>query len=267
MFIETESNTFTFAFDTIFAQKKHYHYVYMSIGSKYNQQDVFFQAPGFDLAKRVDTNTSMQMVPVFLRGKPADRNILVISVDTYRNSTESQMNKRQIQSVLDKNMDCIMVNMFCNNENLCELCTKLLSKVVLHNIPESSCIICNYVKFMNMPNETERISETMIPVAIQSVLNKREFVKYKMCYAEWFGYKYSLYNCIYKVLPTKTDLYLYKRIHELDAYLTHTMPMSLQIRDIKLHTLMENSYDISSYHVDEDADVIAPSLRQIYCLN
>lgn len=263
MFIETISNTLSSALDTVFAQKKHYHYVYVSIGSKFNQQDVFFRTSVSDLAKRVDTNTLMQMVPVFLRMKPPDRNILVISIDTYRDANEVQMNRRQIQSVLDKNMDCIMANMFCTNDNLREFCTKLLTKMSFHDIPDTSCLICNYVKFMNMPNEMEKISETVIPVAIQSILNQPDFIKYKNCYAEWCGYKYNIYNCVYKVSAIKHDLYFYKRLHDMETYFTHMTP-SRHVRDIKLQHLLENSYDISSYHdVDNDTE-IAQSLWRIY---
>lgn len=264
MYIETSSNSFGSALDAIFAQKKQYHYVYVSIGSKFNQQDVFFRMSVSDLAKRVDTNTLMQMVPVFLRIKPADQNILVISIDTYHDYHDVKMNRRQIESVLEKNMDCIMINMFCTNDNLRDFCTKLFTKISFHNIHEANCMICNYVKFMNMPNEVEQMSETMIPVAIQSVLERPEFSKYKNCYAEWCGYKYNLYNCIYKVSSIKHDLYLYKRLHDMETFITHTIPLSRLVHDTKLQNLLENSYDISSYHDVDDNNVIARSLWQIY---
>ena len=150
MLFDTNSNSFSATLASVFAQQKKYHYVYVSIGSKYNQPDVYFYSAKSSLAKRVDTNALEQMVPIYLRIKPTDRNILVVVIDTFNADNDIQMNRRLIQSILTENIDCILVNMFCTNDNLHELCSKLIAKVLVENIHESNCMICNYVKYLNI---------------------------------------------------------------------------------------------------------------------
>lgn len=263
-------STFSAALDTAFTQHRHYDYVYMSIGSKFNQQDAFFHSVNFPLAKRVDTNALLQMVPMFIRTKPSNQRTLVISVDTYRNGDDILMNQRQIQSVITENIDCIMVDMFCTSETLRELCSTLFTKMIIHDIQENNVMVCNFVKFMNTPNEMEMKSETVIPDTIQSTLQKPEFKKYVNCYAEWYGYIYGLYNCIYTVSPFKNDLYFKKRMTDMETYITQltSVPLKPQLhRNIKLSKLLMNTYDISSYHDETYTMSIAPSLSYIYNIN
>jgi hypothetical protein len=268
MLFDTNSNSFSATLTAVFAQKKKYKYVYVSIGSKYNQHDVYFYSPKLPLAKRVDTNALEQMVPVFLRIKPIDRNVLVIVIDTFNADKDFQMNRRLIQSVLAENIDCILVNMYVMNDNLQELCSKLFAKVLLENIHESNCMICNYVKYLNMPNEYERVAEAAIPATIQSVLSQPDFNKYKECYYEWYGYKYSLYNCIYNVSYAKGNLYFHKRAHDLEMKMEqlvnlHRRPIQV-IHDKNIVGLMTHSYDITSpYDVDSDTG-FSLSLHQIH---
>jgi hypothetical protein len=257
MLFETDLNTYAVTLTTVFAQQKKYEYVYVSIGSKYNQHDVYFYSYNSPLAKRVDTNALEQMVPVFLRIKPIDRNILVIVIDTFNTDNDIQMNRRLIQSILTENMDCILINMFCTNDNLHEFCSKLIAKVLLENIHESNCMICNYVKFLNMPNELEKVAEAVIPATVQSVLSRPDFNKYKDCYYEWYGYRNSLYNCIYNVSYAKSNLYFHKRAHDLEIKMEqlanlHRRPIQV-IYDKNIVGLLTHSYDITSpYDVDSD---------------
>ena len=268
MLFDTNSNSFSATLTAVFAQQKKYHYVYVSIGSKYNQHDVYFYSSKSPLAKRVDTNALEQMVPIFLRIKPTDRNILVVVIDTFNADNDIQMNRRLIQSVLTENMDCILVNMFCTNDNLYELCSKLFSKVLQENVDESNCMVCNYVKYLNMPNELEKVAEAAIPATVQSVLGRPDFNKYKDCYYEWYGYRNSLYNCIYNVSYAKGNLYFHKRAHDLEMKLEqlvnlHRRPIQA-IHDKNIAGLLTNSYDITSpYDVDSDTG-FSLSLHQIH---
>lgn len=261
MIINTNESNFTNALTTSFQTKK-YQYVYISIGSKFNQQDVYLNSVSGSVANRVDTNAIMQMVPMFLRTKPGNTHILNIVIDTFSTRTDMDMNKRLINSVTPDNMDCILVNMKCTATNLKEIFIQILERVLVQDINPLCVMICNYVKYINEPNMDEHETEIMIPKCIQSVLNTSN---YKNCYYEWYGYKYDLYNCIYNVSFAARDLYFYQTTSHL---IHHIKIMSRPhiSNDIppcsKLDGLLHNSYDIShNYNIDFEGIRIACPLK------
>jgi hypothetical protein len=261
MLFITESNNYITVIDNIFKNKS-YHYVYVSIGSKYNQQDVYFYSSSMPLAKRVDTNAVYQMVPLFLYTKPSSKNILNITIDIFRTEDEIQFNKRLIESTDIDNMDNLIINMICNEETITEFGEHILSKLMKFNILEPNFMLCNYVKFANSPNPTEFHAENKIPMYLEKLFKD----KYNKSYYEWYGYKYNLYNCIYNVSYGKSDIYLYKSKNDLNDKIDLLCNQNIEkkINNQKIIDLMVNSYDISVINETEPMIGFSHPISKLY---
>ena len=259
----TDSKNYITVIDNVFKNKS-YHYVYVSIGSKYNQQDVYFYSSSMPLAKRVDTNAVHQMVPLFLYTKPSSKNILNITIDIFSSESEIQLNKRLIESTDIDNMDNLIINMSCNEETIKEFGEHILSKLMNFNILEPNFMLCNYVKFANSPNPEELHAENKIPIYLENIFKD----KYVKSYYEWYGYKYNLYNCIYNVNYGKTDIYLYKTKNDLNNIIGVLCNQNIQKKntDIKIIELMVNSYDISVINETEPLIGFSHSMHELYLI-
>jgi hypothetical protein len=257
MIIKTDEHNLESTLNSFIQSNKQYQYGYISIGSKYNQLDVYFKSGSNTLANRVDTNAIIQMVPMFLRNKPPNMHILNIIIDIFPTQIDMDMNERFITSVIPDNMDCILINMKCTATNLNEQFINIMERVLHQNINPLSFIICNYVKHMNEPNKAEYETEIMIPTCIQHVLNNPRYNKYSTCYYEWYGYKFNLYNCIYNASFAQTDLYFYQTTSYLINYISWiTKPLFIPSSTnphSKLDNLLQNSYDIS-YSTDVELE-------------
>ena len=96
MLITTNETGFIPEFNAFMQTKLPYQYVYISLGSKFNQADVYFNAGSNTLTSRVDTNAVLQMVPMFLRKKPEKYHILNIIIDIFPTHADMVMNTRLI---------------------------------------------------------------------------------------------------------------------------------------------------------------------------
>jgi hypothetical protein len=67
-----------------------------------------------------------------------------------------------------------------------------------NQIEMNNVMICNYVKHLNIPNFIEENAEIMIPETIQNTLNSLSPDKYSYCFYQWFGYRFYMYNFIYR---------------------------------------------------------------------
>jgi hypothetical protein len=181
--------------------------VYVSIGGKFNDPLVSFnQAKLIDrrtnqpIIAKAATNALQQMVPDFLLFNSSDR-ILVLVVDDFKyGSSNYEINQKIIKRGLSESESTIHVILFdqiCAPRSLTVFLEKLTNFASENLISEKNFIVCNYVKFLNNPNSTERDSENVIPETIQTALNKFESGKYSYCFYEWFGYNFYLYNFIY----------------------------------------------------------------------
>jgi hypothetical protein len=176
--------------------------VYVSIGSKYNESVV-----SFNLHKTWDhrinqytylkakTNAISQMIPDFIMNNEEEK-ILVITIDQFKNETTQEILEKYMRDSVN-NIDIVLFDQFCGRLFLENFLEKLLDFSVKNSISERNLLICNYVKFMNEPNATEREAETVIPETIQRILDKFEKGKYAYSFYEWFGYRFYLYNFIY----------------------------------------------------------------------
>lgn len=248
-------------------KNKIYDYVYVSIGSKYNQQDVYFYSQTMNVANRRDTNALYQMVPLFLYTKPSSKTILNITIDIFRNDHELLFNKRLIESTDIDNMDNLIINMTCNEETIREFGETLLLKLLNNNISETDFMLCNYVKFMNSPNPEEIDAENNIPIYLEKIF-KGEYLKYINSYYEWYGYKYNLYNCIYNVSYGKKDICLYNTTTILNNKINilHNQNIRKSINEKKIIELMVNSYDISVINETEPSIGFSHPISKLYLI-
>ena len=263
MIVVTDSKNCINTIDNIFKNQS-YHYVYVSIGSKYNQQDVYFYSSSMPVAKRVDTNALRQMVPLFLYTKPPLKKILNITIDIFNTEQEILFNKRLIESSEIDNMDNVIINMSCNEANIIAFGERILSLVSYNNILETNFMLCNYVKFANSPNPEELHAENNIPIYLEKIFKGN----YSKSYYEWYGYKYNLYNCIYSVSYGKQDIFLYKTMNYLNDRMkilsnNHKKEYIMNF-DIKITELMSNTYDISSINETEPMIGFTYSIHQQY---
>lgn len=164
-----------------------YDYIYISIGSKPNQTMVPFSP------NNKKSNAYEQMFPVFLQRE--DKKILVIVIDKFNKRLLNHVSN-QLNRVLTDNIDFYILNGLCNKKFLSEFLQLFVEKLKDINFPPLSFMICNYVRFMNTPNEIELDSEKYVPQIIQEKLNETEI--YDNCFYQWFGYRYYFYNYIYK---------------------------------------------------------------------
>jgi len=255
MLFNANSNTFNLVIDTIFKQNKQYQYIYVSVGSKYNERDVIFPSNTLPVSSRATSNALYQMVPKFLQDKATETNILVITIDLFRDSANLDYNRAIVTSVMKPNMDCCLVSLDCCSKQFIPLCISIMTNVRHQNTLPTCFMMCNYVKFMNMPNDIEHNAEKKVVQSIISVLHDDRFATYNDCFYQWYGYKYYLYNCIYKHSVSYHDLYFYNKISLLNVRMRD---LSRPIwdhcpADSKFEKLLDHSYDVTrSYDIDPE---------------
>jgi len=266
MLFNANSKTFNDIIDTIFSQNKQYQYIYVSVGSKYNERDIMFRSSTLPLAKLKTTNAIYQMVPNFLQNKTIDTNVLIIIIDIFRDKANTDFNTSIVSSRMTTNIDICIVSMDCCSEPFIDLCILLMTNVQKQNIRVTSFMICNYIKFMNTPNDNEWNAEKTVVKSITSVLKQDQFAPYKDCFYQWYGYKYHLYNCIYKHSLSYTDLYFNNTITDLHTLMRawSYSPCICFDYSFKIKKLLEHSYDVTtSYDVDPEFGISIPMSRLV----
>jgi hypothetical protein len=142
----------------------------------------------------------------------------------------------------------------------------LLEFVRHTNVSNNNFMICNYIKFLNAPNEIERRSATSIPDAIQRVLNLETNARYSGCFYDWFGYNPAKYNyiCCYKC----RNQINYASLHKLEKILNELNDdpsAKITVRNYAETNFWDNIYDITSYGIDKNK--ISMSLREWFIYN
>ena len=187
-----------------------YDYVYISIGSKFNQERVN------RYIRR--TNAQEQMFPLFLQGR-FDKNILLIVVDVFPDMDSIVQSTDLIDSAITENITCLVINQFCNHTFLTSFIKKMTDYFQSHQISHLNCMICNYVRHMNTPNPIEQDSEDNIPSIIQNYLNKYNNGKYDTCLYQWFGYRTYFYNYIYNYKNMRRFEFLHTHMNTVEGLL------------------------------------------------
>ena len=187
-----------------------YDYVYISIGSKFNQERVN------RYIRR--TNAQEQMFTLFLQGR-FDKNILLIVVDVFPDMDSIVQSTDLIDSAITENITCLVINQFCNHTFLTSFIKKMTDYFQSHQISHLNCMICNYVRHMNTPNPIEQDSEDNIPYIIQNYLNKYNNGKYDTCLYQWFGYRTYFYNYIYNYKNMRRFEFLHTHMNTVEGLL------------------------------------------------
>tara|TARA_B110000879_G_scaffold117072_1_gene155815 strand:- start:576 stop:941 length:366 start_codon:yes stop_codon:yes gene_type:complete len=106
---------------------------------------------------------------------------------------------------------------------------------------------------MNSPNENEHNAELTVVRSILTVLNSYDFKWYLDCFYQWYGYKYDIFNFIYKHSISNTDLYFAKTVTEFnDEIHKSSRPFARNIKSSKFDKMLENTYDLTvSYDIHE----------------
>ena len=168
-----------------------YKYVYISIGSKHNKDCMI------DNNDCTYSNAYLQMLPTFLYNKPDEDNILVIMFDHFETENILNTNKNILNQRIGKNMDIIVMNTLCNAEILKRFIPFMFTLITEKEIEPQKTMICNYVKFLNIPNQIEELYHQIIPNTIKNELQK--FPDYINSFYQWFGYEHkTLYNMVYR---------------------------------------------------------------------
>lgn len=177
-------------------QTNKYKYVYLSFGSKFNDLIVYFPT------STEPCNSMQQMYPTFMQ-QLDEKNICII-VDTF-NSMQLSDNQGRLKEIQSNYTDFIIVNKYCDSSFTESLVSQVILSISEYNLPNHRFMIANYVRHLNEPNHNEKESECMFPTTIQNILNNSVFTNYKDCFYQWFGYKKSLYNYLYKYNNIQTN--------------------------------------------------------------
>jgi hypothetical protein len=131
-------------FIDIFNENQDLSYLYISIGSKYNEPTV-----RFDNNEVISTNSFYQQIPGFIRSTDIQPRILTIMIDTFSCDDDVNTARRIIDRTTKPyaNIKSYIVNMFCNTTIVSNIMPVILGQVKTLNIDPTHLMICNYIKF------------------------------------------------------------------------------------------------------------------------
>jgi len=236
--------------------------VYVSIGSKYNAPYVNFNGKN-----ETETNSLFQMLPGFLQMKETymDDQTIVIVIDDFNNKPNYIENVNLLQSLPIQGTHIVICNVHCTEEFLTEFVSQLIDFLRESSISKENFLICNYVKFMNVPNDFERMAETLIPETIQTILNLHQNSIYSDRFYDWFGYNSSLYNYIYCYKLHRNNYTAMRKLENNLINLKNDPAIKIKFRDYNETNYWDQIYDITNYGVDKYR--LSMSLREHLILN
>lgn len=164
-----------------------YKYIYVSIGSKWNQ-DHYEYSEMYGNMKTRATNSHLQLVPNFMRHR--NEKSLLIAFDQFHNVENRMENFKIVQNRLDKNMDFI----FYDNIDILEPFLQFILEIIeINKILPDDFMFVNYIRFQR-PNQLEYSTEKNSKQLVKDILKNSI---YRNCHYVWFGYQENLYNIIY----------------------------------------------------------------------
>ncbi len=198
--------------------------IYVSVGGKYNARSVQIGSE----ATLIPTNSLFQMFPQFLQTREPDPNdqCLIIVIDDFHNVQNLADNNALLHTHKTPNTYIILCNMLCTKTFMTSFMEDLLEFVRQVNVSNTNFMICNYIKFLNAPNEIERRSATSIPDAIQRVLNLEPNALYSGCFYDWFGYNNHLYNYIYCYKLYRHNFIILQRLEQIIEHVLEVVAYS-----------------------------------------
>lgn len=222
----------------------HYDFVYVSLGSKWNEDYIRFSQPKHMRVHKFKTNAPYQMIPNFLRNR--EKRSLVIVIDRFYEEPNKAKNKDILIQCLEEsnNIDTILVGNLSSNAQLNSIIYTIVNKVVLEKVDPRNFMICNYIKFPNdqilFHGDTEH--------TIYNLLKSQENKKYGDCLYVWFGYLYQFYDYIYRYNYFSMIEDKIETINQLDGFFSNVIAMSsdntIVVQSANLISMCENIVDI-----------------------
>uniref|UniRef100_A0A6C0E8N0 Uncharacterized protein n=1 Tax=viral metagenome TaxID=1070528 RepID=A0A6C0E8N0_9ZZZZ len=276
---ETSIETFKNVINLLSYNRNGYDKIYISFGSKLTDTFIKFDSPEKKRNKKFLSNSTEQMMPVFIKTSESDTRILCVVIDNFENEHNINKNMVLLESEQKPNIDIVIYDKFCSQPFLSELIKYFVKLFILFDLNQKNVMICNYVNYNNKTtNEIDLYSQKMIPETIQKVLDNPEFEKYTYCFYQWFGYKFYFYNFIYnyKIIEllasvnnnwlSDFEIFVKQLIYDHDETVfinnDSTKKQKIMLTDPKMLLVMDNVYDITSdcsYKYE-----IATSLRKYF---
>jgi hypothetical protein len=220
-----------------------YKFIYISIGSKYNS-DSLISNNGC-----IYSNAYMQMIPMFLYNTNTGDKVLTIIIDHFESEQIFKTNKYILKQRGNNNIDTIIIKRLCTSDFLEEFLQFIINLLEKNKMNPNQFMICNFVNFINIPNDIEAIYQQVIPDTITKKLNTNS--TYKNCFYQWFGYEYpTLYNMIYNVSYFNTFNKAYV-LTQMSQFLND--PYSTESKFTRIH----NHKKILSYIIDLSCPVFS----------
>jgi hypothetical protein len=144
-----------------------------------------------------------------------------------------------------------MCNIYCTEEFLEDFIDQLVSFLRESRITSENFLICNFVKFLNVPNDFERMAEITIPETIQRVLNSSKNIIYSERFYDWFGYNSSLYNYIYCYKLYQNHYTSMRRLETILVRLEEDPYTKIEFRDYNETNYWDKIYDLTSNGIDK----------------
>jgi hypothetical protein len=238
--------------------------IYVSVGGKYNARAVQIGSE----ATIIPTNSLFQMFPQFLqmREPDPDDQCLIIAIDDFHNLQNLADNIALLHNHKTPNTYIILCNILCTKTFMTSFTEDLLEFVRHANVSNDNFMICNYIKFLNAPNDIERRSATSIPDAIQRVLNLEPNALYSDCFYDWFGYNQARYNyvCCYKY-RNQINYASLQKLEKILNELQRDPSAKITVRNYAETNFWDNVYDITGCGIDKNK--ISMSLREWFIYN
>jgi hypothetical protein len=176
--------------------KKTYHYVYVSLGSKINEENVTFSYPSSGIT--LNSNAEFQMIPMFIREQPKTNNILCVIIDDFHDKELAKTNNVFLEKITrkHKNISTLVFDHAILLTNFKDHLSLLFDILVKHKICSTRFMFTNFICFKH-PNPLQLGFESKLPEVIQRSFNSFLNGYYKTCYYQWFNYAYYTYNYIY----------------------------------------------------------------------
>ncbi len=228
---------------SLFDNKK-FGFVYISIGSKYNSEYVIKNN------SCIYSNAFLQMIPTFIYNNNYNNiNKLIIIIDTFKDDDNQTENIRILEERSNETMDIILIRKLCNTDFLNSFLPFILKLNESYKIEPNNFIICNFIKFLNIPNQIESLYEQSIPNTIKKILNNTFYIN---SFYQWFGYiNYTLYNLIY----CDNRLHIlnwHDTLNHLSQYLNNPYDERNKFRKIHNYKqLLTHIIDLSDYPYSE----------------
>lgn len=166
-----------------------YKYIYVSLGSKYNEQFIEYQYTMNQIIRK-RSNAEWQMLPGFVRCNKT----LAICIDRFENENVKSENCNILEDIGRENISMIICDLDGTIKLFESIITCIIQQASIYEIHKNNIIIVNYIRFIK-PNHTENYLEENLSSSIYKIMEK---TVYRDSLYEWFGYQPNLYNIIYR---------------------------------------------------------------------